>query len=121
MNKRIIPCLDVKEGRVVKGKKFQDIKDVANPVELAKKYELERADNLFLLDITGDDRASFVTIVKSIAEKIEIPLYVGGGNRSADDGAAVLDAGPAKASITSAAIENREIVKDAADNLWKAT
>jgi|SRR5699024_846086 len=121
MNKRIIPCLDVKEGRVVKGKKFQDIKDVANPVELAKKYELERADNLFLLDITGNDRASFLTIVKSIAEEIEIPLYVGGGIRSADDVAAVLDAGAAKASITSAAIENPELIKEAAEKFGKDT
>lgn len=118
MKKRIIPCLDIRDGRVVKGKKFKDIQDVANPIELAKQYELDDADVLFLLDITGD-RARFLQIVKDIAATIEIPLYVGGGIRTVDDVAAVLDAGAAKASITSAAIDNPHLLKEASDRFGK--
>jgi len=115
MKKRIIPCLDVKEGRVVKGKKFQDIQDVADPVELAKKYELNHADELFLLDISGNDRKAFLKILMNIAKAIEIPLLVGGGIRSVEDVAAVLDAGATKASITSAAIDNPTLIKEASE------
>src|SRR5699024_7720850 len=115
MKKRIIPCLDVKEGRVVKGKKFQDIQDVADPVELAKKYELNHADELFLLDISGNDREAFLKILMNIAKAIEIPLLVGGGIRSVEDVAAVLDAGATKASITSAAIDNPTLIKEASE------
>src|SRR5690625_2905402 len=106
MKKRIIPCLDVREARVVKGKKFQDIQDVADPVELAKKYEIDHADELFLLDISGDDRNTFLHIVRDVATAIEIPLFVGGGIRSVEDVKAALDAGATKVSITSAAIDN---------------
>lgn len=115
MNKRIIPCLDVKDGRVVKGKKFQNIQDVADPVELAKKYELDHADELFLLDINGNDREAFLKIVKKIAEVIEIPLLVGGGIRTIEDVASVLDAGAAKVAITSAAIDNPNLIKEASE------
>ncbi|MBO1002346.1 imidazole glycerol phosphate synthase subunit HisF [Pseudogracilibacillus auburnensis] len=113
MKKRIIPCLDVKDGRVVKGKKFQNIQDVAEPVELAKKYELDHADELFLLDITGTDRETFLQIVQDISAVINIPLFVGGGIRSVEDVAAVLQAGATKASITSAAIENPDLLQEA--------
>src|SRR5690625_5287783 len=106
MNKRIIPCLDIRDGRVVKGKKFENIQDVAAPIELAKKYELDHADELFLLDITGNDRKEFLDIVRNIATEVRIPLFVGGGIRSLDDIAEVLEAGATKASITSAAIDH---------------
>ncbi len=115
MKKRIIPCLDVKDGRVVKGKKFQNIQDVADPVELAKQYELDHADELFLLDITGNDRQKFLQIVQDISEAIEIPLFVGGGIRTVNDVEAVLEAGATKASITSAAIENPNLIKEATE------
>ena len=82
MKKRIIPCLDIKNGRVVKGQKFENIQDVADPVELAKQYELDQADIVFMLDITGDDRPAFLSIVKEVSKSINIPLYIGGGIRS---------------------------------------
>lgn len=119
MKKRIIPCLDIRDGRVVKGKKFENIQDVADPVRLAKKYELENADELFLLDITGTDRQSFLQIVKDIAKEISIPLLVGGGIRSLADIAAVIDAGATRVSITSAAIENPNLIKEAAEKFGK--
>lgn len=114
MMKRIIPCLDIRNGRVVKGKKFKDIQDVEDPLTLAKKYEQEDADELFILDISGKDRDNFLEIVKEIADNISIPLSVGGGIRSVDDVAAVLNAGAKKASITSAAIDNPDLLKNAA-------
>lgn len=115
MKKRIIPCLDIRDGRVVKGKKFKDIQDVADPVTLAKQYELDHADVLFLLDITGADRTEFLKIVKDISKAIDIPLYVGGGIRSVENVADVLQAGATKASITSAAINNPNLLKKAAE------
>lgn len=113
MNKRIIPCLDIRDGRVVKGKNFENIQDVADPVALAKKYETDQADVLFMLDIKGDDRHTFLSIVQEIAETVALPLYVGGGLRSVADIAAVLEAGAAKVSITSAAIDQPELLKEA--------
>lgn len=119
MKKRIIPCLDIKDGRVVKGKKFQNIQDVAEPVALAKKYELDHADELFILDITGNDRETFLKIVKDITDAIKIPLLVGGGIRTVEDVAAVLANGAAKASITSAAIDNPNLIKEASEKFGK--
>lgn len=115
MKKRIIPCLDIRDGRVVKGKKFQDIQDVADPVTLAKRYETDQADALFILDITGQDRGQFLEIVKQISTAIQIPLLVGGGIRTMDDVAAVFESGAAKVSITSAAIDHPELLKEAAE------
>lgn len=115
MKKRIIPCLDIKDGRVVKGKKFQNIKDVADPVELAKQYELDHADELFLLDITGRNREAFLQIVKEIVAAINIPLLVGGGIRTIEDIATVLEVGAEKVSITSAAIERPQLLEEAAN------
>src|SRR5690625_3439493 len=103
MKKRIIPCLDIRDGRVVKGKKFENIQDVADQAELAKRYELDHAYELFILDITGDDRKTFLNIVQNITNEIDIPLFVGGGIRSLEDIAEVIEAGAAKVSITSAA------------------
>lgn len=113
MQKRIIPCLDIRDGRVVKGKKFKDIQDVAHPLELAKKYEKDGADVLFLLDISGDDRETFLQIVRDIREATTVPLYVGGGIRNIDHVGETLQAGATKVSITSAAITNPELLKDA--------
>lgn len=115
MKKRIIPCLDIRNGRVVKGKKFKDIQDVEDPLTLAKKYEREDADELFILDISGKDRDNFLAIVKEIANSIAIPLSVGGGIRSIDDVEAVLKTGAKKVSITSAAIDNPSLLKEASD------
>lgn len=115
MSKRIIPCLDIRNGRVVKGKKFQNIADVAHPVELAKKYDREGADVIFLLDITGDDRKAFLSIVKDISKAITTPLYIGGGIRSVDDVKETIAAGATKVSITSAAIDHPLLIKESAE------
>lgn len=114
MIKQIIPCLDIKNGRVVKGKKFKDIQDVANPIELAKRYEEQGADVLFVLDITGDDRPTFLQILKDITAELTIPVTAGGGIRTLKDVDEVLEAGAKKASITSAAIEHPDLLKIAA-------
>lgn len=119
MAKRIIPCLDIKNGRVVKGKKFQDIQDVADAIELAKQYELDHADVLFVLDITGEDRPAFLQIVTNIANAIQIPLYVGGGIQTIENVAEVLEAGATKVSITSAAIDRPELLKEASEAFGK--
>lgn len=117
--KRIIPCLDIRDGRVVKGKKFQDVQDVANPVELAKEYEADQADCLFLLDISGSDRVTFLNIVRDISEATSLPLFVGGGIRSVEDIGAVLQSGADKVSITSAAIQQPTLLKEAVDMFGK--
>lgn len=115
LQKQIIPCLDIRDGRVVKGKKFKNIQDVAEPVALAKQYEQDGADILFLLDISGDDREVFLQIVRSIHEATDIPLYVGGGIRTVEHVGETLTAGATKVSITSAAIANPKLLKDAAN------
>lgn len=112
MTKKIIPCLDIKDGQVVKGKKFENIQNVAEPVSLAKKYEADGADVLFLLDITGNDRAQFLQIVKDVRETTSLPLYVGGGIRTTNDVAETLAAGATKVAITSAAIDRPELLSD---------
>lgn len=115
MKKQIIPCLDIRGGRVVKGKKFQNVQDVAEPLTLAKQYEADGADILFLLDISGDDRETFLQIVRDIRDAITIPLYVGGGIRKVEHVGETLAAGATKVSITSAALTNPEILQAAAD------
>ncbi|MFZ3577584.1 imidazole glycerol phosphate synthase subunit HisF [Virgibacillus sp. DJP39] len=114
--KRIIPCLDVRDGRVVKGKKFQDIQDVANPVELAKRYSDEGADELVFYDITAssDNRDIFLDIVEQVAAEISIPFTVGGGIRTVEDVHRVLRAGADKVSINSAAVKNPFLLTEAA-------
>ncbi|MEM3001920.1 MAG: HisA/HisF-related TIM barrel protein, partial [Candidatus Nitrosocaldus sp.] len=106
--KRIIPCLDVDKGRVVKGVHFRDIRDAGNPVELAKHYSDDGADELVFLDITASEehRATMVDVVKSVARAIDIPFTVGGGIRSMDDARAILLAGADKVSINTAAVKN---------------
>lgn len=114
--KRIIPCLDVDKGRVVKGKKFQDIKNVANPVELAKRYNEAGADELVFYDITAsnEEREIFLDIVEEVAREIAIPFTVGGGIRTVQDIHRVLRSGADKVSINSAAVKNPSLIKEAA-------
>jgi len=114
--KRIIPCLDVENGRVVKGVKFVDIRDAGDPVEIARKYSAEGADELTFLDIsaTVEGRATTLQMVERIAQVINIPLIVGGGVRTVEDIRALLKAGANKVSINSAAVFNPEFVREAA-------
>lgn len=115
--KRIIPCLDVDNGRVVKGVNFVDIRDAGDPVEIAKRYNEQGADEITFLDITAthEDRDTMVHTVENIAAEVFIPLTVGGGIRTVDDIRTMLNAGADKVAINSAAIKNPEFVKQAAE------
>ncbi|MBX7149492.1 imidazole glycerol phosphate synthase subunit HisF [bacterium] len=115
--KRIIPCLDVKEGRVVKGVKFVGLKDAGDPVEVAKRYNEEGADELCFLDITAshEKRGIILDVVEKTASQIFMPLTVGGGVRTNDDIRALLNAGADKVSINTAAIHRPEFVKEASE------
>jgi cyclase len=114
--KRIIPCLDVDEGRVVKGVNFVDIKDAGDPVELASLYDKKGADELVFLDITAssDKRKIMLDIVEKTAEEVFIPFTIGGGIRSTEDMRELLNAGADKISINSAAVMNPELIKEGA-------
>ncbi|WP_396587974.1 imidazole glycerol phosphate synthase subunit HisF [Bermanella sp. R86510] len=115
--KRIIPCLDVDNGRVVKGVQFVDIRDAGDPVEVAKRYNEQGADEITFLDITASHQGRETTIhmVEAIAEQVFIPLTVGGGIRTLNDIRNMLNAGADKVSINSAAISNPEFVREAAE------
>ena len=115
--KRIIPCLDVDHGRVVKGVQFVEIRDAGDPVEIARRYNLEGADEITFLDITAssDDRETMVHVVEDVASEVFIPLTVGGGIREIEDIRRMLNAGADKVSINTAAVFNPEFVKQAAD------
>ena len=115
--KRIIPCLDVDNGRVVKGVKFVDIRDAGDPVEIARRYDREGADEITFLDITAthDNRDTIVHVVEQVASEVFIPLTVGGGIRVLDDIRRMLNAGADKVGINSAAVFRPEFVKEAAD------
>jgi len=115
--KRIIPCLDVDKGRVVKGVQFVDIRDAGDPVEVAKKYNEQGADEITFLDITAshEDRDTTVQTVEKIAAEVFIPLTVGGGIRELSDIRNMLNAGADKVSVNSAAVKNPEFVKAAAE------
>jgi cyclase len=115
--KRIIPCLDVDNGRVVKGVRFVDIRDAGDPVEIAKRYDQQGADELTFLDITAssDNRETMVHVVDAVAGQVFIPLTVGGGIRTVDDIRRMLNAGADKVSINTAAVHRPEFVKEAAD------
>ncbi|MDD2769904.1 MAG: imidazole glycerol phosphate synthase subunit HisF [Methylococcus sp.] len=115
--KRIIPCLDVDNGRVVKGVRFVDIRDAGDPVEIARRYDREGADELTFLDITAssDDRETMVHVVEQVAGEVFIPLTVGGGIRTLDDIRRMLNAGADKVSINTAAVFNPEFVREAAE------
>jgi len=115
--KRIIPCLDVDNGRVVKGVNFVDIRDAGDPVEVAARYNREGADEITFLDITAssDDRETTVHMVEAIASEVFIPLTVGGGIRKVEDIRTMLNAGADKVAINTAAIHNPELVREAAE------
>ena len=114
--KRIIPCLDVDKGRVVKGVQFVDIRDAGDPVEVAKRYNEEGADEITFLDITAshEQRETMVHTVERMAAEVFIPLTVGGGIRTVEDIRSMLNAGADKVSINTAAIRNPEFVREAA-------
>lgn len=114
--KRIIPCLDVKNGRVVKGVNFVDLKDAGDPVEIAAAYDAAGADELVFLDITAssDNRGTVIDMVREVAKKVFIPFTVGGGIRTVDDFKAILREGADKISVNSAAINNPTLISDAA-------
>ena len=114
--KRIIPCLDVKDGRVVKGVNFVGLKDAGDPVEVAKRYNVEGADEVTFLDITAshENRDTIVHIVKEVAKEVFIPLTVGGGIRKLNDIYALLNVGCDKVSINSAAIKRPEFIDEGA-------
>ena len=115
--KRIIPCLDVTAGRVVKGVNFVELKDAGDPVEIARRYDREGADELTFLDITAssDGRDIILHIIDAVAEQVFIPLTVGGGVRQVEDVRRLLNAGADKVSINTAAVMNPQLVQDAAD------
>ncbi len=115
--KRIIPCLDVKDGRVVKGVNFVDLKDAGDPVEIAAAYDKAGADEVVFLDITAssDHRNTVVDMVRRVAEQVFIPFTVGGGIRTVDDFKALLREGADKISVNSAAIDNPTLISEAAD------
>ena len=115
--KRIIPCLDVKDGRVVKGVNFVDLKDAGDPVEIAAAYDKAGADEVVFLDITAssDNRSTVVDMVRQVASKVFIPFTVGGGIRTVEDFRMLLREGADKISVNSAAISNPRLISDAAD------
>jgi imidazoleglycerol phosphate synthase cyclase subunit len=109
---RVIPCLDVKDGRVVKGVRFSSLRDAGDPVALALAYEAQGADEIVILDVsaTPEDRAHGIETVRAVRRELSIPLTVGGGVRSADDAAALLDAGADKVSVNTAAVREPDLI-----------
>jgi imidazole glycerol-phosphate synthase subunit HisF len=116
--KRIIPCLDVDNGRVVKGVRFVEIRDAGDPVEIARRYDEQGADEITFLDITAssDNRETMVHVVEAIAGQVFIPLTVGGGIRQVEDVRRMLNAGADKVAINTAAIHNPDLIKEVADH-----
>ena len=114
--KRIIPCLDIKDGRVVKGTKFLNLKDAGDPVELAKYYNKEGADELCFLDITAshEERKTIIEVVEAVAREVFIPLTVGGGISSTDQMKDLLRAGADKITINTSAVKNPDLIKEGA-------
>ncbi|MNU13230.1 Imidazole glycerol phosphate synthase subunit HisF [compost metagenome] len=116
LKKRIIPCLDIKDGTTVKGINFEDLRNAGDPIELAKKHENEGADELVFLDITAtiEERKTFAELVKNIAKELSIPFTVGGGISSVEDVRKLLEAGADKISINSSAVKNPKLISDLA-------
>ncbi|WP_372524203.1 imidazole glycerol phosphate synthase subunit HisF [Sulfuricaulis sp.] len=116
--KRIIPCLDVDNGRVVKGVRFVEIRDAGDPVEIARRYDEQGADEVIFLDITAssDNRETMVHVVEAMAAQVFIPLTVGGGIRKVEDVRRMLNAGADKVAINTAAVSRPEFVKEASDH-----
>ena len=119
--KRIIPCLDVKEGRVVKGTNFVGLRDAGDPAELARRYDEERADELVFLDITAssDKRGTMVDVARSCASQVFIPFTIGGGIRSTDDMSAMLKAGADKTSLNTAAVNDPSLIQKGAEKFGR--
>ncbi len=117
LKRRIIPCLDVKEGRVVKGIEFVQLRDIGDPVEIAKYYDESGADELVFLDITAstERRQTMLDVVSAVARKVFIPLTVGGGIRSLEDISSLLKAGADKVSLNTLAVESPGLIREAAD------
>ena len=117
LTRRLIVCLDVKGGRVVKGVQFESLRDVGDPVALATRYETEGADEVVFLDISAsaEERATLLDVARRTAERLFVPLTIGGGIRSADDVARALRAGADKVSLNTAAVERPEVLREAAD------
>ena len=117
--KRIIPCLDVKSGRVVKGVNFVELRDAGDPVEIARRYDEQGADEITFLDITAssDDRDIILHVVEQVAEQVFIPLTVGGGVRVVEDVRRLLNAGADKVSMNTAAVNNPQLVFDASSKV----
>lgn len=117
LTKRIIPCLDVKEGRVVKGVSFVELRDAGDPVELARFYDKQGADELVFLDISAshEGKETMVEVVKIVATELSIPFTVGGGIRSLEDVKRMLRAGADKVSLNTAALDRPELIKEGAD------
>lgn len=122
LTKRIIPCLDVKDGRVVKGVQFVDLRDAGDPVEVAAAYDEQGADELCFLDINAshENRGTILDLVARTADRVMIPFSVGGGVRSVEDVRSLLQAGADKVSINTSAVAEPELVADAAQNLGSA-
>ena len=117
--KRVIPCLDVTAGRVVKGVNFVDLRDAGDPVEIAARYDREGADELAFLDITAssDERDILLDVIERVAGQVFIPLTVGGGVRRVEDVRRLLNAGADKVSINTAAVQNPDLVREASDKV----
>ena len=115
---RVIPCLDVDAGRVVKGVNFVSLRDAGDPVELAAQYDAQGADEIIFLDITAssDNRETIVDLAERAAEQVFIPFTIGGGIRSVDDARLLLRAGADKVSVNSAAVERPELITELADS-----
>ena len=122
LTKRIIPCLDVKEGRVVKGVQFVDLRDAGDPVEVAAAYDAQGADELCFLDINAshEGRGTMLDLVARTADRVMIPFSVGGGVASLEDVRALLQAGADKVSVNTAAVERPELIREVADKLGSA-
>src|ERR1041384_3490743 len=118
LTRRIIPCLDVDAGRVVKGTRFLNLRDAGDPVAVAKRYNREGADELVFLDITASSqkRPILLDVVRRTAEEVFIPLTVGGGVRTVEDVRTLLNAGADKASMNTAAVQDPELIRRAADH-----
>lgn len=121
LKKRIIPCLDIKDGTTVKGINFKDLRNAGNPIELAKKYENDGADELVFLDITAtlEERKTFIELVKEIAQEISIPFIVGGGISAIEDVRKLLEAGADKISINSSAVKNPKLISHLAEEFGR--
>ena len=119
--KRIIPCLDTVNGRVVKGVNFIDLSDIGDPIEIAKKYEQQGADEIVLLDITAtnEGRESMYGLLKRAASELSIPVALGGGIRTLDDFRKAIDCGASKVSVNSAAVANPELIREASTEFGK--